>query len=208
MAEEKDDKLQGMWEGIYKEYGDTESQPDEEMIKIVSPWTPGKALDLGAGEGQNAFWLAEKGWKVVAVDYAPSACKLIEERGKSKDLLIEARVGDILSFVCQEPQDLVVLGFIHLPAEDRKTMLKNCARSLAPGGKLLYIGLTNETFDFGGIDPAIFADAATVTHDIKVETDLEIVESKQAERLIDVGDGEPPKQKMGVTILAAKPNSK
>lgn len=100
-----------------------------------------------------------------------------------------------------------MLGFIHLPAEDRKVMLKNCARALAPGGKLLYIGLTNESFDLEGIDPAIFAEAAIVTDDIKTETDLEVLVSQQAERPIDVGDGNPPQPKMGVTILAEKPKN-
>lgn len=104
MADGKDEKMQSMWEGIYKDYGTTESLPDAELIRIVSPWAPGKALDLGAGEGQNGLWLAKMGWKVVAVDFSPSACKLIEDRGKSKNISIEARVGDILVFKPEEPQ--------------------------------------------------------------------------------------------------------
>ena len=30
--------------------------------------SPGRALDLGTGEGRNAIWLAERGWQVTAVD--------------------------------------------------------------------------------------------------------------------------------------------
>ncbi len=41
---------------------------------------PGTVLDLGAGEGRNTLWLAERGWRVTAVDFAEVAL----ERGRAR----------------------------------------------------------------------------------------------------------------------------
>ena len=38
------------------------------LVQEVADLPPGRALDLGAGEGRNAIWLAERGWRVTAVD--------------------------------------------------------------------------------------------------------------------------------------------
>lgn len=44
------------------------AEPDESLVELVSPLPPGRAVDLGAGEGRNSLWLAREGWDVVAVD--------------------------------------------------------------------------------------------------------------------------------------------
>src|SRR5215469_16112562 len=42
--------------------------PAPELIAVLEGLTPGKALDLAAGSGRHAIWLAERGWDVTAVD--------------------------------------------------------------------------------------------------------------------------------------------
>ena len=55
-------------------YADTElvwsSTPNQFVAAEVSELPPGRALDLAAGEGRNALWLAERGWQVTAVDFS------------------------------------------------------------------------------------------------------------------------------------------
>ena len=46
------------------------AEPNRFLAAETSPLTPGTALDLGAGEGRNAVWLAQQGWQVTVVDRA------------------------------------------------------------------------------------------------------------------------------------------
>ena len=51
----------------------TEPQP-ELMERVGAPPNPSyKALDIGCGWGRHVSWLAELGWRVTGLDWAPSA---------------------------------------------------------------------------------------------------------------------------------------
>ena len=57
------------WNRHYLEKGLVWSaEPNRFLVEEVADLAPGRALDLGAGEGRNAIWLAERGWRVTAVD--------------------------------------------------------------------------------------------------------------------------------------------
>ena len=60
-----------MWDERYAAQGRVWSaEPNAEVERILGDWEPGRALDLGAGEGRHAVWLAEKRWRVTAVDFS------------------------------------------------------------------------------------------------------------------------------------------
>ena len=44
--------------------------PNQFAAAELADLTPGRALDLAAGEGRNSVWLAERGWSVTAVDFS------------------------------------------------------------------------------------------------------------------------------------------
>ena len=46
------------------------AEPNRFVVAELTGLPPGRALDLGAGEGRNAIWLAEQGWDVTAVDFS------------------------------------------------------------------------------------------------------------------------------------------
>src|SRR5690606_39971361 len=52
--------------------------PNRFVVEQTEGLAHGRALDLAAGEGRNAVWLAERGWRVTAVDFSPVAV----ERGR------------------------------------------------------------------------------------------------------------------------------
>jgi len=49
------------------------TEPNRFVAEELRDLPPGRALDLGAGEGRNAVWLAERGWRVTAVDFSSGA---------------------------------------------------------------------------------------------------------------------------------------
>ena len=113
---------------------------NEGLIELAASMTPGKALDLGCGEGQNAIWLADRGWLVKAVDLSPSA--IAEAQGHANLAEVERailfEVADIASWAPVSRYDLVFCTFA-LPARGmgRSRMLEMAAASVAPGGTIL-----------------------------------------------------------------------
>lgn len=147
----------------------------------------GRALDLGAGEGRTALWLAERGWHVTAVDFSDVAL----ERGRQR--VEAAAVPGAVEWVCADlvdfdptgaAYDLVLLMFIHLPADDRRRLLRLAAATLAPGGAVLVVGYdtTHATAGRGGPrDPAVLFSP------VDIVADLDGLRVERAERL-QVGD--------------------
>jgi len=59
---------------------------------------PGRALDLGCGTGTHAVYLAQRGWRVVAIDSAPRALETACQRAGSAGVsprLLKADVADL-----------------------------------------------------------------------------------------------------------------
>ena len=48
----------------------SDATPYQFLVAECASLVPGKALDLGCGDGHTAVWLAEQGWQVTAVDYS------------------------------------------------------------------------------------------------------------------------------------------
>ena len=161
--------------------------PDPFLGGELAGVAPGRALDLGAGEGRATLWLAERGWAVTAVDFSDVAL----DRGRQR--AEQAGAPGPVEWVCAdlgdyEPPsaafDLVLLLFIHLPAEQRRRLLRLAAAALAPGGTVLVAGYdsTHATEGEGGPrDPAILYSPEDVV------ADLPGLRIERAERL-RVGD--------------------
>ena len=104
--------------------------------------TPGRALDLGCGEGADAVWLAERGWDVVAVDISETAL------GRAAEAATSRWVADRIEFVQQDLSDsfpdgtfdLVSSQFLHSTVRlDRPRILANAADAVRPDGLLLIV---------------------------------------------------------------------
>ena len=108
------------WNAFYTEHEQIWSgKPNAAFVDEVSGLTPGRALDLGCGEGADAIWLAQRGWTVTAVDISTVALGRAAEHAKA------AGVGDRIDWQQHElgksfPDgefDLVSAQFLHSKTE-------------------------------------------------------------------------------------------
>jgi SAM-dependent methyltransferase len=121
-------------------------EPNAQLVDCAAELSPGRALEVGAGEGGDAIWLAERGWSVLAVDISPvaldraqacAAAKLDEERVTA----IEWRQADLSEWTPPASSfELVSAQFFHLPAEIRPPIYRKLAAAVAPGGSLVIVG--------------------------------------------------------------------
>lgn len=137
------------WNEYYLNTDEFWAEPDSDLIAEAEQLPAGLALDLGAGEGINSIWLAEHGWQVTAVDFAPAAVTKIKRTARQQDLPINAQVADIVTYRANIEHDLVAICYIHLPPDERTDLLANAVSALAPNGTLLFIGFPNADA-FGG----------------------------------------------------------
>ena len=83
---------------------------------------PGRALDLAAGEGRNAIWLARQGWDVTAVDFSQVA--LDKGRALAGDGPVQWVCADAITWTREDSYDLVVIAYLQLPAAERRAAVR------------------------------------------------------------------------------------
>lgn len=167
------------------------AKPNRFLVAEVEALEPGRALDLACGEGRNAVWLAEHGWRVTGVDFSDVALAKAAELAASRGVEVEWVVADVLDY---EPDprgfDLVALLYLQLPREELLQALRSAVGSVAPGGTLVVLAhdTTNLTRGYGGPkDAAVLYTAEDVVTGLG---DLVVECAKAVERTVGLPDGE------------------
>ncbi len=85
------------WNQRYRAHEQVFDAPSPLVAEFTRDLAPGSALDLACGPGRNALYLAERGWRVTAVDGSPVAIDLLLARagGLAIDPAIDARLVDL-----------------------------------------------------------------------------------------------------------------
>lgn len=179
------------------------------VVQHTADLPPGRAVDLACGEGRNARYLAGRGWSVTGVDFsavaidkarrleatvhgdpATTRSQRTRQAGVPPDgdagpddptdrRAVEWICADVIEYL-PDPADLIMLIYLHLPSDARRTVLGNVSRALRPGGRLLMVGhhTRNITDGTGGPqDPEILytpddlvTDLSEVAADLVAET--------------------------------------
>jgi len=112
------------------------TKPNALLVESVKGRKPGTALDMAAGEGRNAVYLARQGWQVTAVDVADQALALAQQQAAAAGVKINTVVQDVDAYDWGKNRwDLVVLSY----AGGRKYPQK-VFQSLKPGGLVVLEG--------------------------------------------------------------------
>jgi len=119
--------------------------PNPQLVAEAADLVPGTALDVGCGEGADAIWLAERGWRVTAVDISAVALERgaaqAAKRGADVARRIDWRHEDLTAWVPAEASyDLVSAQFMHLPKNVRESFFRVLAAAVTAGGSLLIVG--------------------------------------------------------------------
>jgi SAM-dependent methyltransferase len=132
------------WEPFYAQGRSRWSgRPNGSLVEEVSGLQPGRALDLGCGQGGDAIWLASLGWTVTAVDVAASALEVAQRNAGAAGVAdaIAWERHDLAHTFPHGRFDLVAATFLHSPVElPRTAILRAAAHAVEVGGLLLIIG--------------------------------------------------------------------
>ena len=132
------------WEGLYSAKPAVWSgRVNANLASVAGALTPGRALDLGCGEGGDAIWLAQQGWRVTGIDISTVAIERARAAALAADIgasLLDFVAGDLETWRPDEPLDLVTASFFQSPvALDRTTILRRLSRQIDAGGHLLVV---------------------------------------------------------------------
>ena len=132
-------------------------KPDFNLIQTVTttPIQPCKALEIGCGTGDNAIWLAERGFAVVGVDSAGLAIEKAEQKAADANVPSVFLVQDFLiGHVRGAPFGFVFdRGCFHVmdSDEDRTEFAGQVQQHLGDGGLWLsLVGSADEERDRPG----------------------------------------------------------
>lgn len=195
----------GLWDERYAGSEQVWSgQPNVALVAEVAGLSPGRALDVGCGEGADAVWLAERGWQVTALDVSGVAVERARRHALDRgveihwviDGLVEARLPtrsfDLVS--AQYP------ALLRTPGRDAERALLD---AVAPGGILLFVhhaDVDHEHAKARGFDPEDYVSPA----DLAAALDSDWLVEVEDRRPRDVGSGAGAHHKHDLVLRARR----
>ena len=180
-------------------------KPNQFVERHIGGLPPGTAIDLAAGEGRNAVWLAREGWAVTAVDFSQAgldkAAQLAAHSGVTDRVV--TITADALTWAPAEPVDLVVIAYLQLPPEQVRTALEHAAGWLRPGGRLLVVAHDRTNIEHGYGGPSTSDRCYDLDETVAALSELEIELAEIAERHVETEDG--PRIALDTLVIARRP---
>ncbi len=150
-------------------------KPNGFLVEMVRGRKPGRALDVGMGQGRNALWLAEQGWDTTGYDPAEKAVALARETAAKVGVKLNTVIAKDSEFDMGTAKwDLILLSYVEIHDNAEKVI-----RALAPGG----IVVAEYFHQDGGNAPGGFADNELV----RLFEPLRIIRYEDAEAVADFG---------------------
>jgi SAM-dependent methyltransferase len=162
------------------------------VVAETADLRPGRALDLAAGEGRNAIWLAERGWAATAVDFSDVALDKAAALASARGVALETVVADVTRYEPPEAEfDLVLVAYLQLPEAERRAVFGHAAGALAPGGTLVIVAHDRANLD-GGYGGPTDASVLTTPTDVAAALTgcgLVVEKATTVERSVETPDG-------------------
>ena len=129
------------WDHRYGDAAMWSGNPNGTLVHEIRDVAPGRALDIGAGEGGDALWLAEHGWDVTASDISRRALQRLDAEATRRGLAVECQHADANALDPFEAGafDLVSAHYASIPRTPDGRAVRNLLNAVAPGGLLLVV---------------------------------------------------------------------
>lgn len=150
-------RLLERWESAYRgtaKPGWETGRPSSDLVAAVESGElqPCRVVELGCGSGTNAIYLAKKGFQVTAIDIAPSALRLAEEKAAQEGVRVEWLLADVLRLPTMPPAELIYdRGCYHgVRRTSAAGYVEAVTRLTLPGARLLLLAGNAEDMSPGG----------------------------------------------------------
>jgi SAM-dependent methyltransferase len=128
--------------------------PNAFLMTMAKGVTPGRALDVGMGQGRNTIYLAQQGWESVGFDPADRAVAGAQEQAQKLGVKIAAQVARAEEFEWGDAQwDLIVLSYV-----GAREFVPQVVRALRPGGMVIVEGFHRDATKTRPIGGAVVFD--------------------------------------------------
>jgi SAM-dependent methyltransferase len=130
------DALDSWSQFFLEDQGNFKRSVNSLLVQAVKGVTPGKALDVGMGQGRNAVYLASLGWKVTGIDPAAGALAMARQQALKQKVKITSVLESAEEFDWgRDCWDLIAL--IYFPACSHIAKIR---QSIKPGGLVVIEG--------------------------------------------------------------------
>lgn len=120
-------------------------EADPLVEKAAEHFTGNEVLDLGAGDGRNALFLAERGFNVTAVDLSEKALGQLNSRIAGANLTITSLNEDITTYDFPDSIDNVICSLVlhFLKRDEAQNVLYKIVESTPKEGVAVFKHFTN-----------------------------------------------------------------
>ena len=123
--------------------------PNAVVAEELADHPRGRVLDLAAGEGRNALWLAEQGFEVEAVEFSPVAIDKAGALAARRGVTVTFTLADLTEPLSLAPALVVLVAYLHLPRAVERDVLRRAAALVASGGTFLLIAHARRNLEDG-----------------------------------------------------------
>jgi len=179
-------KVQQEWDERYAAEEQLFSgRPNTVLVAEASDLQPGRALDIGCGEGADAVWLATQGWTVTGLDVSRVALDRAASNAKNAGVEVDwLHSGLVEASLPAGGFDLVSAQYPALPSSATHDAERALIAAVAPGGVLLVVhhtGFDGEAAKARGFDPADYVFPADVASQLGDGWEVQFDESRPRE---------------------------
>lgn len=165
--------------------------PNRFLVAEAAGLEPGRAIDLACGEGRNAIWLAERGWRATGVDFSGAAIAKARRLAAERGVEVEWEVADLFAYEpAARAYELVLLFYLQVTRGELGAVVARAAAAVAPGGTFLLVAhhARNLAEGWGGPgDPAVLYGPEDV---VPALGGLEVERAEAVDRPVEIPEGE------------------